>query len=73
MFPTYENNHENFLIYFFKIGHHVLYPLIKFELKIQFVRGEQKRKIAFGVDCTNWNCWGSKLSLNFSQGIKRTK
>jgi hypothetical protein len=43
MFPTYENNHKKFLMYFL-IGHHVLYPLIKFELKIQFVCREKKEK-----------------------------
>ena len=46
-----------------KIEHHVLYPLTKFELKTQFVC--KKREILLGVDWTNWNCWGSKLSLNF--------
>jgi hypothetical protein len=30
-------------MYFFNIGHYVLYPLIKFELKIQFVYGEKKK------------------------------
>ena len=40
------------LMYFFNIGHHVLYPLTKFELKIQFVHIETK-KILLGVDWTN--------------------
>jgi len=42
MFPTYENNHDKFLM-FFNIGHHVLYPLTKFELQIQRIHGEIKR------------------------------
>jgi hypothetical protein len=35
---------KNFNI-FFNIWHHVLYPLTKFELKIQFIRGETKKSI----------------------------
>jgi len=41
MFPTYENNHERLLIYFFSIGPHVLYPITKFE--IQFLYREKKK------------------------------
>jgi len=44
MFPTYENNHEKFLVYSFNIGNHVLYHLTKFELKIYFVHAEKKEK-----------------------------
>ena len=51
LFPTDENNHEKLLMYFFNIGHHVLYPVIKFELKIQLVCGETKKeKYHQGVD-----------------------
>jgi hypothetical protein len=42
--PNYENNYEKVLIYFFNIGHHVLYPRSKFGLKIQFVHGEIKKR-----------------------------
>ena len=38
------NNHEKFLMHFFSIGHHILYPLTKFELKIQFISGELKKR-----------------------------
>ena len=38
------NNHEKFLMYFFSIGHHLLYPLTKFELEIHFVHGETKKR-----------------------------
>jgi len=37
------------LMYFFNIGHHVLYPLTKFELKIQFISGEIKKEILLGA------------------------
>ena len=32
------------LIVFFNISRHVLYPLTKFELKIQFISGELKKR-----------------------------
>jgi hypothetical protein len=35
---------KNSYCIFFNIEHHVLYPHIKFELKIQFVYGEKKEK-----------------------------
>jgi hypothetical protein len=35
---------KNYYYIFFNIGHHVLYLLTKFELKIQFVCGEIKKR-----------------------------
>ena len=55
-------------IIFFNIRHHVLYPLTKSELKIQFVRVERKKKreISIGpIDIVR----GSKLSLILVRGL----
>ena len=56
---------------FFNIRHHVLYPLKKSELKIQFVHEERKKKrdINWGyigpIDIVR----GSKLSLVLLRGL----
>jgi len=54
-------------IVFFNKRHHVLYPLTKSELKIQFVRVERKkREISIGpIEIVR----GSKLSLILLRGL----
>ena len=62
--------HQKIIMYFSGIGHHIICQGAKFDVEIPLVHGEiKKMKSQCGVDWTNLNILGSKLSLYFVQGL----